>query len=100
MQTHTTTVVNDKAQTIASKSPEGTAANPGLSSSAIRLVVIMLSAPVILIALLVWALFSAPLALVTLAAGLILTIGVNPTHWALIMGANERKEAEQMTESP
>ncbi len=99
MHTETTTVVNEKAETIATQSPEGAAANPGLRGTTIQLLAILLPIPVLLIALIVWALFDAPLAFITLAAGLILTVGVNPTLWAMMMRAKERKRIEQRTKN-
>ena len=94
MQTQTTTVIDEKAETIASKSPEGAAANPTLSSTTIYLLAILFPISALLISLVAWALFGAPIAFITLAAGLILTIGVNPTLWALRLRARERKRIE------
>lgn len=95
MQTQFTSVLNDRAETIALKSPEGAAANPQLGSGTIHLLALMLPVSALMAATVVWGLFGAPLAFVTLTAGLILTIGMNPTLWAIMLRAKERKEIEQ-----
>lgn len=99
MQTQSPKVVNDDGEIIAEHSPEGSPAHPQLNSTSIRLLAVLLPIPAIVIAAVVWWLFSAPLALVTLGAGLILTLVLNPTLWAMLLRAKERERVEKQREN-
>lgn len=99
MQTESPKVVNEHGEVIAEHSPEGTPAHPELNSTSIRLMAVLFPIPAIVIAAVVWWLFGAPLALATLGAGLILTLVLNPTLWAIVLRAKERERIEQKDEN-
>ena len=85
----------ERAEEIASQSPEGAPANPDLGSGTLILLTLMFPIAVLIASGVVWLILGAMPALVTLSIGLFVCVIANPTLWATLNRAKERKRVEQ-----
>lgn len=78
---------------IASVSPEGAPANPWLGTKSMIALLLMFPSAVILISIVFWVMLGPVAAVIAFAIGLVVCIIANPTLWAMLQRAKDRRLA-------
>lgn len=85
----------ERSREIARESPEGTPANPRLTSGGLIGILLIALLPPAAIAIAVYFLFGPNLAILALVVGLVICVFANPAVWATFFRARERRAIER-----
>lgn len=80
---------------IGSVSPEGAPANPWLGTKSMIALLLMFPSAVILISIVFWVMLGPVAGVIAFAVGLVVCVIANPTLWAMLQRAKDRRRASE-----